>query len=345
MTLKVIDISSHQNVNAASEPGVDAVIVKTTEGTGYINPKADQQYQLAKKNGRLLGVYHYASGGDPVKEADYFLKHSEGYIHEAILCLDWEAGGNASWGDKNWCRKFVDRVHEKTGVWCLIYVQASALAQVANLKDDCGLWIAGYPLNNANWTVPDFIYSTAPWPTYTIWQFTSGGGLDRNIANLTKDAWKKIAKGSGKTETDKPKPTEPSKPAEVVKPDGKALATIVSEVKAGKYGNGDARKKALGKYYTGVQAIIDNNNVTATLVKETLAGKYGNGDARKKTLGTYYASVQKQIDAQATKTYTVKNGDTLSGIGAKLGVNWLNLANSNGIKPPYLIKPGQTIKY
>ena len=64
--LKVIDISSHQSVETAGIDGIDAVIVKATQGTGYINPKCDAQYQLAKKKGRLLGVYHYAGGGDPV---------------------------------------------------------------------------------------------------------------------------------------------------------------------------------------------------------------------------------------------------------------------------------------
>ena len=197
--LKVIDISSHQSVETAGIDGIDAVIVKATQGTGYINPKCDAQYQLAKKKGRLLGVYHYAGGGDPVAEADYFLKNIQGYIHEAVLCLDWEAGQNASWGNTAWCRAFVNRVFEKTGVWCLIYIQASAVQQAANCANDCPLWIAGYPTDAASWDVPAFNYSTSPWPTYTIWQFTSGGGLDRNVAQLTYDAWRKIANPSKQT--------------------------------------------------------------------------------------------------------------------------------------------------
>lgn len=42
--------------------------------------------------------------------------------------------------------------------------------------------------------------------------------------------------------------------------------------------------------------------------------------------------------------YTVKSGDTLSGIGSKLGVKWQALADLNGIKAPYVIKPGQVLK-
>ena len=44
-------------------------------------------------------------------------------------------------------------------------------------------------------------------------------------------------------------------------------------------------------------------------------------------------------------SYTVKSGDTLSGIGAKLGINWKTIADKNGIKSPYTIYPGQVLKY
>ncbi|MCY0922164.1 N-acetylmuramoyl-L-alanine amidase [Streptomyces sp. H27-H5] len=43
-------------------------------------------------------------------------------------------------------------------------------------------------------------------------------------------------------------------------------------------------------------------------------------------------------------TYTVRAGDTLSGIGGRLGVNWLALARENNISSPYVIQPGQTLK-
>ena len=52
-----------------------------------------------------------------------------------------------------------------------------------------------------------------------------------------------------------------------------------------------------------------------------------------------------KITLPAPKTYTVKSGDTLSGIGAKLGVKWQTIASKNGLKPPYVIHPGQKLKY
>ena len=346
MTLKVIDISSHQSVEQAGMDGIDGVIVKATQDVTYINPKCDPQYQLAKSKGRLLGVYHYAGGGDPVAEADFFLKNIEGYIHEAVLALDWESGQNASWGDSSWCRRFVNRVHEKTGVWCLIYVQASAVQQVANCANDCPLWLAGYPTDAASWDVPAFNYSTSPWPTYTLWQFTSGGNLDRNVGQLTADGWRKIA-NPGQVPTNTPPPAAPV----ATLPLPNSLEIMANNASKGKYGNGDERKATLGKYYRGVQAIIDNrsdaltlNSTVNILADETLLGNYGNGDERKKMLGVYYTRVQNKIN-NPSRVYTVKSGDSLIEIGQKLGVPWRELASKNGIVPNYVIRPGDRLQY
>lgn len=44
------------------------------------------------------------------------------------------------------------------------------------------------------------------------------------------------------------------------------------------------------------------------------------------------------------QTYTVVKGDTLSAIGRKVGVPWQTIASINGIKAPYVIKPGQILR-
>lgn len=55
----------------------------------------------------------------------------------------------------------------------------------------------------------------------------------------------------------------------------------------GKYGNGDARKTALGSRYDEVQDMINHISTASasTLASEVKAGKYGNGDTRKSALG------------------------------------------------------------
>ncbi|WP_438832344.1 peptidoglycan amidohydrolase family protein [Streptococcus pluranimalium] len=83
-------------------------------------------------------------------------------------------------------------------------------------------------------------------------------------------------------------------------PSGKNLDTLVKETLAGKYGNGDNRKAALGNQYEAVMAVINGKVTTPKktidqLAKEVIAGKHGNGDERKKSLGSQYEAVQKRV--------------------------------------------------
>ena len=48
-------------------------------------------------------------------------------------------------------------------------------------------------------------------------------------------------------------------------------------------------------------------------------------------------------EASAATSYTVRAGDTLSGIGARFGVDWHDLASANHLANPSLIRPGQQL--
>jgi len=90
----------------------------------------------------------------------------------------------------------------------------------------------------------------------------------------------------------------------------KSVTEIAKEVIAGKWGNGDERKKKLtaaGYDYATVQKKVNellSGSGTATksvteIAKEVTAGKWGNGDERKKKLtaaGYDYAAVQKKVN-------------------------------------------------
>ena len=92
----------------------------------------------------------------------------------------------------------------------------------------------------------------------------------------------------------------------------KDLNTIVDEVIAGKWGNGEDRKNALanaGYNYSEVQALVNqklNGTSTATAQKsidtiadEVIAGKWGNGNDRKTNLenaGYNYQEVQNKVN-------------------------------------------------
>ena len=89
------------------------------------------------------------------------------------------------------------------------------------------------------------------------------------------------------------------------------MTEVAKEVLAGKWGNGDERKKKLaaaGYDYATVQAEVNclasggsapaKKSVTE-VAKEVIAGKWGNGETRKQKLkaaGYDYAAVQKKVN-------------------------------------------------
>lgn len=197
--LRTIDISNWQSGLDIASTGAQAVICKATQGTTIVDPSCDAHYQKAKALGLKLGVYHYASGGDPIDEANYFVDNIQGYIGEAILCLDWERNQNPRFKEgPDWCLKFLQHVESRTGVKPLIYMSASVVKQFnwsAVVDNGNGLWVAGYPDLRDQWTPPEFTFDIRPWDFVALWQFTnSNGKLDRDIFYGDAEAWDKYAR-------------------------------------------------------------------------------------------------------------------------------------------------------
>lgn len=195
MAIYTVDVYSGSSDNIIRDSHAQGVIVKATQGTSYVNPRCNHQWDLAGQLGKLRGLYHYAGGGNPEAEAQYFINNIKNYVGKAVLILDWESYQNASWGNSNWSLRFANEVHRLTNVWPLIYVQESALWQVANCASKCGVWVAKYASMNWNsWTLPDMSVSSGAFACLTGWQFT-GGDMDRSIFYLDANAWNKIASG------------------------------------------------------------------------------------------------------------------------------------------------------
>lgn len=207
MALYVVDVYSGSDDSIIRDSHAQGVIVKATQGTGYVNPKCNHQWDLAGELGKLRGLYHYAGGGNPEEEAQFFINNIKNYVGQGILILDWEGYQNSAWGDVNWSLRFCKEVNRLTNVWPLVYVQESALWQVANCAPYCGAWVAKYYSMNWNsWTLPNMNVSSGAFGTLTGWQFT-GGDMDRSIFYLDESGWNAIAKpGEIKTNTS-PAPT------------------------------------------------------------------------------------------------------------------------------------------
>lgn len=242
------DITSHKaHTDSVYKSGVDFVIVKATEGVSYVNPYYKEQYNKAKKDNKLLGAYHYAKGLDAKKEAKYFYDAVKNIVGEATFWLDWESGGNKSWGNVNWCKTFCEEFYRLSGVYPGVYIQASAVGQAANIADKAALWIAGYPKSIDSWSAPAFPYKVFPWKEYTIWQFTSKNGTDRNIGgkSLTAEKWKELAAVKKTTQIEKPAASSSSYYAKVTAKSGLNIRPTAS-----------TSKKPIGLYKYGTKIQI-----------------------------------------------------------------------------------------
>lgn len=204
MALYGYDISKWQSVGTG-DSAKDFLIIKATEGVGYVDPNCDKHYQRAKSQGKLPGVYHFArpdlnKGTDGAKrEAQFFYNNCKNYIGEAIVVLDWEQSGTT--GQTDWAKAWLDEVYRLTTVRPLIYMSASVVNNNnwSAISSNYGLWIAGYPnaynvKNPPTPTVKNMPYKIGSWKFWAIWQYSSSAGtLDRDIANMDATAWRKYA--------------------------------------------------------------------------------------------------------------------------------------------------------
>ena len=329
-----VDVSNYQGCVAqqrartAKDNGVAFAFVKVSEGRGFTDGVADCSLTGFAQVGVRRAVYHFARpeyGNSADQEADWFLSQTKGYVGQGILpVLDWEPGGGQK-SNVAWAKRWLDRVAAAWGTKPLIYMSASTIgmadwSSVANA--DYGLWVAGYPRGYAGERLRDpgaVPYSVAPWGFAAAWQYSSSGNVpgigsavDVNWFYGTAATWAKYANAPIDTVTHPATSTPPAHVAPVQTTttptgDANALATAVIQ---GLYGNQPQRQKLLGSRYAEVMAIVNRR----------LSG------------GASTAS---------GGSYVVRSGDYLSKVWPQ---TWPAIAALNGLRPPYTIYAGQTLR-
>lgn len=160
----------------------------------------------ALQAGLLWGAYHYGNGSDPTRQADHFLSVVSNAWAQAnpvtrpnagvLLVLDFEKNGHYPGGSMrpDQAVAFIERIHQRTGVYPGVYSGEYHLAQVLNSAritptqrqtlTNCWLWVANYSKEPR---------ATAPWSYWALWQYTGDGKcrLPRSthpirIANMRK---------------------------------------------------------------------------------------------------------------------------------------------------------------
>ena len=346
MAIKGIDVSEFQgsiNWDKVKADGIEFAILKLGNiydyDANYKDSKFDTNYKNARANGIKIGayIYNYCNTIDTLKKGlEWAIKKLEGKELDLPFYLDMEdkdIQGETKETLTNQCNEFAKYVESK-GYQAGVYANVNWLKNELNpdnFDKDISVWVAQY-------------YSKCEYAgKYDIWQYTSSGKVSGISGNCDMNYLynEDIIKESGADTSDK-----------------KTIDELAQEVIDGKWGDGEARKKKLedaGYNYNAVQNRVNEmlakpKKSVTEVAKNVINGKYGNGDERKKKLeaeGYDYDQVQAKVNqllgANTTKTYTVKSGDTLSGIASKYKTTVAKLVKDNNIKNANLIYPGQKI--
>lgn len=377
MAYKSVDISSWQgniDIKALSSQ-LDFFIFRAYAGSSK-DSKVDRNVNLAIECGKPYGLYIYSyalNTAQAKEEAQRMVNLANSYsVKPNFLVIDMEDadGYKSRYGmPSNDTLKQICTVEgeafENAGYYAMVYASSSWFKGKLSGLTRFDKWVAHWPTSGGkqtgNATSPDGENAN----NCGIWQYTSQGKLNGYSGNLDLNYAYKDFVVKGATVT----PTQPTTK--------KSDAEIAEEVKQGLWGNGDDRKNRLtaaGYDYNTIQNLVNKSyadtskpNTTYYTVKKgdtlsaigTMYGVNWKDIASLNNISSPYiiyvgqsikipvngSSTQSQpTKVETKKTYTVKSGDTLSGIGAKTGVNWKTIASLNGIKSPYTIYPGQVLK-
>ncbi|WP_367138020.1 lysozyme [Saccharothrix sp. HUAS TT1] len=205
-TVPGMDVSSHQgDVDWAHwwGQGMRFSYVKATEGTGYVNPYYDQQYDGSYQVGMVRGAYHFAlpDVSDGATQANYFVDHggawsADGATLPGALDVEYNPYGEdkcyglAPEAMVTWIRQFSETYQARTGRWPVIYTSTS-------WWDMCTGGLGDFTATNPVW-VARYAESIGqlphPWAGHAIWQHSSTP-IDQNLFNGTVDDLVALARG------------------------------------------------------------------------------------------------------------------------------------------------------
>lgn len=210
------DVASYQSENV-SYAGIKFALIKLTQGTGYINPKAKAQIKSSLAHDLLTGGYFYATHSNSVSkaraEAKYAVEKAKAYGIPlgSYLADDWEQGSgndvNGSVGSNTDAVIAAMQVIKEAGYKPLVYAGAYVLrnrlntARIIKSFGTC-LWVASYKVMGRQ-DSPDFNYFPSM-DGVAIWQFTDnykGYNVDGNISLIDLKASSGSSSQSKSTKT------------------------------------------------------------------------------------------------------------------------------------------------
>jgi lysozyme len=173
MLNNTIDISHHQTVQDAASvkaAGIELVILKATEGVGYVDPAYQDNKTQLEQAGLICGSYHFGTGSDAEQQAEDYLAAAGS---NGLLVLDFESNSGGTTMTLAQAETFVQYIKDKTGRFPGLYTNQNTISSVIGSSEtvlaNCWLWIARYGAQ------PDTL---GPWDSWTFWQYTDGTNGD-----------------------------------------------------------------------------------------------------------------------------------------------------------------------
>jgi lysozyme len=147
----MIDVSGFQHPGGApidwakvKASGVEAVVMKATEGNYYRSPYFHSDYDEATRNGLYVGAYHFSRPGltKPLVQSEYFRDWVGGRALQLGAVNDFESADGLSWRRlARWGREFHGRCRE----WCQaapVYMDDDWLENLPEAPWGDRLWLA-----------------------------------------------------------------------------------------------------------------------------------------------------------------------------------------------------------
>ncbi len=319
-----IDVSNWQgyiDYSRVRNSGIDIVYIKASQGTNFKDPFFDYNYEKAKENGLRVGFYHFLTATnveDARQEARFFSSVIAGKTPDCKLAMDFEQfrDGITTSEINEISEVFLQTVQSLTGKEMIVYSDLSNSRDVFNrqLAERYPLWFAYYGDYE---TLGDVETS---WQTWEGVQYTStgivpgiNGYVDRN--RFTEDIL--LDESSNIPQIENP-------------PDNFNTREILYTVV-----RGDTLSEIAQRFGTTVQQIASVNGIQNPnlifpgQVFRIFTNSNINGNVTNET---------------SHVVYTVRRGNTLSGIARRFGVSVQSIVNLNQIPNPNLIFPGQKFR-
>jgi lysozyme len=153
-----------QDFVTTANAGIVAIILKSTQGTEFIDPTFLPRAAEAKAAGLLVGAYHFLDASSPAAQVAHFLTVAVSEAGVSWLAIDWEPYPSSQ-ASVMQAATAVASVQAATGRWPVLYTIRYMLSVPNRTLSKCPLWLAEY--GNRPICPPGFT-------AWRMWQHTDG---------------------------------------------------------------------------------------------------------------------------------------------------------------------------